>query len=297
MSKSILIIDDSENTVIRLTEFLEKLGYDSITHVDNSEKAIELFQDIGKNNEHPIVFLDYDVDSFSSLSLLSRLLEQDVDGEIIIMSSLGRDSESIRKLIDEGAYEVIQKPIRFEMIKNIMSIVEIENSPKKDPVQNLMTLLKTTSRISDIWLGENSDMSKESLDNFIKTMMDENKIIQIDDIQDVCCPSCDSVKSGHIFYCPDCKKSNFTRSNLIEHYDCGAVDLERNFIDDVCPNCKKLLKALGVDHRIIQNFYFCNKCESRFPEPKCDYLCLKCNHRFGEHDVKWKSSKGFQINF
>ena len=295
MSKPILIIDDVENTVIRITEFLKKLGYDSIFSADASEKAIELFRELGKNNDHPVVFLDYDIQSSCGLSLLSRLLKDDVDGEIIIMSSLGKDSDLIRKLIDEGAYEVLQKPIRYESIKNTMSVIEIENDLKNDPVKELTDLFKTTNRVSMTWLEENSNMSNESLRQTIQTLLLQNKIIQIDDIQDVCCPSCSSVKTGHVFYCPECKKSNFSQSDLIEHYDCACIDLEQNFVDDKCPNCKKPLKALGVDYKIIKNYYSCNKCNAKFQEPKCDYLCLKCKQRFDDEEIKWKSSNAYQI--
>lgn len=296
MSRNIMIVEDIENTAIRITEFLKKLGYDKIHCVDNAEKSLELFEEIGKTTTHPVVFLDYDIDSSCGLSLLSRFLKHDVDGEIIIMSSLGRDSEYIKKLIDEGAYEVIQKPIRYEMIKNIMSIIELEDGPSIEPKEEVMHLMNTTNMTSELWLEETSSLSKESLHDAIQLLLNTNKIIQIDDIQDICCPACSSVKTGHIFYCPECKKSNFIQSNLIEHYDCGYVGLEANFVNDKCPGCKKYLKALGVDYRISKNYYFCNKCNAKFQEPKCEYMCLKCKHRFNEDDVNWKSSRGFQIS-
>ena len=296
MTRAVLIIDDIENVVIRITEFLKKLGYSNITHANTSDKAIELFKELGKNNEHPIVFLDYDISDADGLSLLSRLLKLDVDGEIVIMSSLGRESENIRKLIDEGAYEVIQKPIRFDMIKSLMTIIETENNEKQDSESLVTDYLNTTNRLSELWLQENTNLESSELKKVLDTLISKNVISQVDDIQDVCCPSCGSIKTGHIFSCPECKKSSFVQSDLIEHYDCGTIDLEKNFENDTCPNCKKSLEAFGVDYKVLKNNYFCTKCQAKFQEPRCDYLCFKCKLNFHEDEIDWKSSRGFQLN-
>ncbi|MDX1596054.1 MAG: response regulator [Nitrosopumilaceae archaeon] len=296
MKRPVLIVDDVENIVIRLSEFLKKLGYEKIHSATDPEKAVEQFEELGKN-EHPLVFLDSDLDQLGGISLLSRLLKSDADGEIIILTSHGRESELIRKLIDEGAYEVIQKPLHFESIKNIMKVVEAEYSPEtiSDPTELVLNLMKTTNRVSELWLKENSNLADDSLKQILNELVSSNKISQIDNIQDSCCNSCSSVRTGHIFHCPECKKSNFKQTDLIEHYDCGTIETEDNFQDDKCPVCNKQLEALGVDYRKMKNFFVCLECNERFSEPACDYICLKCNNRFSEDEVSWKSSKGYQL--
>lgn len=294
MQRPILIIDDSENISIRMQEFFTKLGYKEIHLSKHADEGVKKFQELGKDGSHPIVFLDYEIDDGSGMSLLSRLLSLDTDGEIIVMSSLSKESEIIMKLINEGAYEVIQKPIRLDTIKNIMSIIELENSENNNST-NVDELLKTTNRLSEIWLSQNSMLSDSDLQACISKWISEKKIQPIDDIEEICCPVCDSIKTGHIFYCPECKKSDFFQSDLIEHFDCGCVDLEKNYVTDRCPSCRKYLKALGVDHRRLKNFYTCNKCDNRFQEIGRDFICLKCNNRFAEDEAVWKSSKGFQV--
>ncbi|MHA7734773.1 TackOD1 domain-containing metal-binding protein [Nitrosopumilus sp. S6] len=292
IERPILVIDDSENIIIRIKEFLEKLGYQKIILAKDSQTAITEFEKMGQDGEHPIVFLDYDFQDVHGMSLLSRLLLMDADGEIIIVSSEQKDSPIITKLINEGAYEILSKPIRLENLKNILKVIESENSNEKE--QDIIDLLKTTNRISETWLLENSKMSKENIEKYITKLISERIIEEIEDISDVCCPFCDSVRTGHIFSCPSCKKSDFAQTELVEHYECGTVEPEKNFVGDKCPQCKKELKALGVDHRKIKNHYTCNECGDVFAELACDFSCLKCNKVFPENKARWKSSRGFK---
>ena len=293
MQRPILVVEDSENIAIRIKEFLEKLDHNNIIIANNSQTAITEFEKIGLQGEHPIVFLDYDFNDGNGISLLSRLLALDTDGEIIIMSSEQKDSQIITKLINEGAYEILPKPIRFENLKNILAVIEFENQDNKE--SDIFDLFHTTNNISETWLLENSTISKDEMEKYITKMISEGKIKETEEISDVCCPACGSVKTGHIFSCPECKKSDFIQIELIEHYDCGTIEPERNFTNDKCPQCKKELKALGVDHRKIKNHYLCNECGNKFADISCDFSCLKCNKIFSEDQATWKSSRGFKI--
>ncbi len=292
MPRPVLVIDDSQNITTRIKEFLEKLGYSKIVVANNTQDAIAEFEKMGQDGKHPIVFLDYDFQDADGMSLLSRLLLMDTDGEIVIVSSEQKDSDIIVKLINEGAYEILPKPIRFENLKNIINVIEFENPDDKEP--DISTLLKTTNRLSEIWLIENSKIPKEQIGEYIDKLISERKIEEIEDISDVCCPFCTSSKTGHIFSCPSCKKSDFIQTELVEHYECGTVEPEKNFVNDKCPQCKKELKALGVDHRKIKNHYTCNECHDVFAELACDFSCLKCNKVFSEDQAVWKSSRGFK---
>ena len=128
MSRPILVIDDSENILIRIKEFLEKLGQNEIYLENNAGAGLKRFQELAVNGIHPIVFMDYEIKNEWGISILSRLLELDPDGEIIIMTALEKDSENITKLINEGAYEILSKPIRLDMVRNVLSILELENN-------------------------------------------------------------------------------------------------------------------------------------------------------------------------
>ena len=109
------------------------------------------------------------------------------------------------------------------------------------------------------------------------------------------CNQCDSVRTSQIFYCPNCKSSNFRLGKLIEHYDCGNISEENTYTNDECPNCHKEIKALGVDYRVMQNHYICNECKEFFPEISTDYMCLKCENKFKLEDARWKSSMNYKV--
>ncbi|MCV0431463.1 response regulator [Nitrosopumilus sp.] len=292
MKRPVLLIDDSENILTRMKEFLEKLGQKEIHLEKCIENGIKKFQELSKEGIHPIAFIDYDIQDGSGISLLSRLLELDPDGEIIIMTALEKNSEIISKLINEGAYEILSKPIRLEALKNIFSIIELENS-EEPKYADISELLKTTNRLSEAWLSDKLSVNNEELNKNIERWISDGKIKQIEDIKEVFCPSCNSIKTGHIFHCPQCKRSDFNQIDLIEHYSCGNIAEEREFRNDKCPSCNKELKALGIDYRRIKNHYVCNSCENKFSEIGCDFLCLNCNKQFTEEEAVWKSSRGF----
>lgn len=292
MNRPFLIIDDSESIQTRIKEFLEKLGETEIYLKKDVEQGIKKFQELAVNDIHPIAFIDYDIQDGSGISLLSRLLELDPDGEIIIMTELDKDSEIISKLINEGAYEILAKPIRLNSVKEILSILELENNSDSKNI-DISELLKTSNRISKSWLAEKVECSDEELEKHISKWISNGVIKQIDDIVDVFCPNCNSLKTGHIFHCPQCKKSDFKQIDLIEHYTCGNIDEEHNYQNNKCPSCKKELKAIGVDYKKIKNHYVCNYCDNKFTEIEVDFMCLKCNKLFTEENAIWKPSKGY----
>ena len=80
----------------------------------------------------------------------------------------------------------------------------------------------------------------------------KKNISQLDNIRELCCNSCDSLRLAQIFQCPSCKNSNFEQTKLIEHFDCGNVSEESTYADNTCPKCNKQIKALGVDYRVLK---------------------------------------------
>ena len=56
------------------------------------------------------------------------------------------------------------------------------------------------------------------------------------------CPSCGSHKLILKLKCPSCGSTNLNRGTMIEHFNCGYVDLEHRFLKSgslVCPKCGK----------------------------------------------------------
>lgn len=78
--------------------------------------------------------------------------------------------------------------------------------------------------------------------------------------------------------CPRCDSSNLIKGQLVEHFSCGFVGLDRDFKKEakyICPKCNKDLRLIGTDYRNIG----------------IHYRCLDCNEVFTNPLVKWRNLK------
>jgi DNA-directed RNA polymerase subunit RPC12/RpoP len=127
----------------------------------------------------------------------------------------------------------------------------------------------------------------------INRLISDKKAVQIDDIKEVACPRCSSVRVGQTFHCPKCKGANFKQDKIIEHYKCGNVSSASTYVEDKCPKCHKPIEIFGVDYRVQDNMYMCNGCDEIFSEILTNYICLRCNDRFTLDHAKLLSSHGY----
>jgi CheY-like chemotaxis protein len=58
LKKRILIIEDSQATIILITEFLKKLGYDFIYSAKTGKDGIEMFENLLNDGIVPVILLD-----------------------------------------------------------------------------------------------------------------------------------------------------------------------------------------------------------------------------------------------
>jgi CheY-like chemotaxis protein len=89
--------------------------------------------------------------------------------------------------------------------------------------------------------------------------------------------------------CPQCDSSELTRGELIEHFHCGHIGLESEFVQglkQVCPKCKRELKLIGTDYRKPGLRYICDACHSIFPTPVIKCRCLKTGNVYGLEELQ-----------
>jgi len=309
----VLIIEDSLAVGMMLSEFLKKLGYSDIRSATTGQDGVALFKKTIETGTNPLIFLDYNLPDCTANSVMSRILTIKPYTKIIIETANSKDDDSIKEVIGLGAYHYIQKPLRFHEIEKIINILEeeeafferesdqvkeLEDAVKKteeEIIEHIDFILKSTNQISLNKITSIIGVSDDSVLPYLQKLEQDGKIIKIDDKKEIACNQCDSVRTSQIFYCPNCKSSNFKLGKLIEHYDCGNITEENTYDHDVCPNCKKEIKALGVDYRVMQNHYICNICNEFFPEISTDYLCLKCENKFKLDDARWKTSINYKV--
>ncbi len=309
----ILIVEDSPAIGILLKNYLEKLGYSQIRICDTGSSAIAAFNDLVAHNKQPIVLLDYMLPDMDARSVLTQMLEKKPDVRVILETATEKDDEGIKELIRLGVYQYLEKPIRFQSLKDIMDIMEkeqsfftkeseqvellkqAENEAEEKIIDHIDFILKSANQISLNKITAILGFTDDFITSYLQKLEQEGKIIQLGEKKEIACNQCDSVKTSQIFFCPNCKNSNFKLGKLIEHYDCGNISEESTYQDDKCPNCNKEIKALGVDFRVMQNHYICNSCKDFFPEISIEYLCLKCENKFKLEETRWKSSVYYKV--
>ena len=117
----ILIADDSPLLRKKLKDFLESHEHDVI-ETDNGIDAVSLF-----TKESPdIVFMDILMPKLDGLAAMIQILEKNPKAQIIILTSMGQQSQIIEG-IQNGAADFIVKP--FEPNKVLSAIDKLSLSP------------------------------------------------------------------------------------------------------------------------------------------------------------------------
>jgi len=315
MSKqnAILIVEDSPAVGMLLKNYMEKLGYSEIHICETGSSAITTFSDLISQNKEPIVLLDYMLPDMDARSVLTQMLEKKPNVRVILETATEKEDEGVKELIRLGVYQYLEKPIRFESLKEIMTIMEKEESFfMKESEQVEMSkqaeheielkvnekidfLLKSHQQISLNMTVQLMKIPEDVVQNHLKELESTGKIVQLDEKKEISCNQCDSVKIVQTFSCPTCKKNNFNMAKLIEHFSCGNFSEEKKYVDNHCPKCKKEIKAIGVDYRTITGRYICNSCGDIFAELFTTFLCLKCESRFIMDDAKWKTGPYYKV--
>ena len=290
----VLVIEDSQAVGILLREFLHKLGFKKIHHCQNGKTGIEAFKELVDSGNTPLVFLDYNLPDMNGYSIMTQMLTIQPETKIIIETAREKSEELIKDVIAQGAYQYLPKPIRLEKIKEIIETMKTEQAQESnDMIKILEKITANSTQISQIRIQQLLGKTELEIMPQIKRLISDKKITQIDDIKEVSCPRCSSVKVTQTFHCPKCKGTNFKQDKIIEHYRCGNVSPAVTYIDDKCPKCHESIKVFGVDYRVQDSMYLCNDCGDVFAEILLNYLCLKCNDRFKLENAKLTTSKGY----
>ncbi len=295
---SILLIEDSQATCMLINEFLKKLGYQDVYICNTGKAGIQSFSEMVNKGVTPVVFLDFHLPDMKAGEIMSNILNIKPDARIIIETADGKNEEQIKSALRDGAYQYVEKPIRFENLKSVIKTLEEEErvieDGSVDSRKRIEYCLKSHTIISMTRLLEYSDTKIETVKDYLDDLKSQGKIKKIEDIKEISCNQCNSVRIALNFFCPSCKGSNFKQGKLIEHFKCGNVSIDESYKNNTCPKCRKEIKIIGVDYKAIDNYYLCNDCGDKFPEPSHDYICVRCNNRFSLDKARWITSEGLK---
>lgn len=111
-----LICDDSILIRKQLKDFLVNNGCSEVYEAIDGQDAIEKYKQFNPN----LVFMDIVMPVKSGIEAVSEIIEYDKNAKIVISSSSGTKTH-IRKALEAGAFEFIQKPLEENQLLNILN--------------------------------------------------------------------------------------------------------------------------------------------------------------------------------
>lgn len=113
------------------------------------------------------------------------------------------------------------------------------------------------------------------------------------------CPKCNSGSVSIRYCCPYCKSFNVKKSSLVEHIQCGYIDIEDRFRLNgrlVCPRCHNELTIPDVNYRKAGVWCACNECGKNFDIPVPSHFCRECKNVFMFEDAVYGDVYSYSLN-
>jgi DNA-binding NtrC family response regulator len=110
MTKSVIVIDDDEDTVRLFSEFLEEHGINVVGNGFDGISAVKLFQE----KTPDVVLIDLNMPNGSGFYAIKKIQEINPKARIIAVSADG--SYSTEEKLDKLNIPLIQKPFKMDQV-------------------------------------------------------------------------------------------------------------------------------------------------------------------------------------
>ncbi len=127
-SRPVVIVDDSKSMIIKLQNYLKKLGYDNLLSFETGQNAIKESQKLIKSSKNPIFLLDMGLPDIEGDVVAEKILEENPKSQIILITADEKTSKRVNKTIRSGVIAFIQKPFTINDLKDAMNTAESEYS-------------------------------------------------------------------------------------------------------------------------------------------------------------------------
>jgi len=128
VTRPVVIVDDSKAIVLKLQNYLEKLGYSKISIYTTGNEGLKGILKIIKQNVDPIVLLDMSLPDIDGDVVATKLLDKKHDLQIIIITADEKTTERVKTTISSGVVAFIQKPFTIDDVKKTLDVAESEYS-------------------------------------------------------------------------------------------------------------------------------------------------------------------------
>ncbi|NLI69705.1 MAG: response regulator [Firmicutes bacterium] len=115
----VLICDDSLLIRRQLKDALEKMGGFEIHQAANGKEALDVYNRVSPH----MVLLDLVMPVMNGLECLKKIKDADKRANVVMITSTGT-KENLRKALDLGALDFIQKPWKEEQLISALSRIK-----------------------------------------------------------------------------------------------------------------------------------------------------------------------------
>ena len=127
--RPVIIIDDSKSIILKIENYLEKLGYKNTHSFSTGKDAIDGCKKLLKTD--PIILLDMGLPDINGDIVANNLLSEKPDAQIIVITADEKSTKRVKDTISEGVLAFIQKPFTIKELKDALNIAESEHSISK----------------------------------------------------------------------------------------------------------------------------------------------------------------------
>lgn len=113
--KRILVVDDEENARIALSKILTREGYE-VASAGNGNEALTYLQ----SKDVELVITDINMPEMNGITFLRELNRLRPASNVIMITAYG-EVESYIEAMNLGAFEYINKPVKIDELKKIIS--------------------------------------------------------------------------------------------------------------------------------------------------------------------------------
>jgi two-component system chemotaxis response regulator CheB len=119
-----LVVEDSATVRLVIKSAIRKVDPSALVdEAEDAKSAMTMF----RPDAHEVVFLDLVLaGGTKGLVALDAILDKKPDARVVLVTGLPMDSIQVVSAISRGAAGVIQKPVRAEAVREILSTLELE---------------------------------------------------------------------------------------------------------------------------------------------------------------------------
>ena len=125
-TRPVLIIEDSNAVIMKLKNYLQKLGYNDVHACSTGHEALQVSRKLLKATQNPIVLLDMGLPDIDGDIVASKLLKSKLDIPIILITADEKSSKRVHQTISEGVTAFIQKPFSIDDLETALEKVETD---------------------------------------------------------------------------------------------------------------------------------------------------------------------------